>query len=141
MMVGFLLGVFSVAAALAALRSYFKERRAGRWPVITANVVETEPQSLFERSGSKYIFNRDSDHYLEWSVNGQNYRVGVEDEASFVVTGFKLWRRAPKMSAVTLHYNPRKPSEHLLAQDFGAWKALLVVSAVACIGALVAGAV
>jgi len=140
-MVSFLLGMFSAVAVLAALRSCFKEHRARRWPVTTARVVETEPQSLFERFGSTYIFNRDSDHFLAWTVNGQNYRVRVEDEASFVVSGFKVWRRAPKTNAITLHYNPRKPSEHLRAQDFGAWKVLLVVSAVAGTGALVAGAV
>lgn len=129
------LGFVSVAFFLGALKSYLKERRARRWPATSARVVETAPQSLLERSGRMFVFNRDSDHFLEWSVNGQSYRVKLPDDAHIAISGFKLWRRAPSADARVLHYDPAWPMKHVLAEDFGAWKALLTVAVAAGIGA------
>lgn len=85
-----------------------------------------------------FVFNHDADYFLEWSVDGEDYRSKLADEASVAFTGFKLWRRVPSLKARRLHYNPAKPSKYMLTEDFGTWKAFLVISTAAFVGMIVA---
>lgn len=101
-----------------------------------ARVSRKEPQSLFERAGHIFVFNHDADYFLEWSVDGKEYRIKLEDVTFVAVSGFKLWRRAPSLKSRELHYNPTKPTRYMLAEDFGTWKTFLVMSAAALVGML-----
>lgn len=132
-----LFGLACLILLFAAGRLYLRERRARKWPTITARIVETPPQSMFESTGRMSVFNHDSDHLLEWIVNGQPYRTRIEDDANFSVSGFKIWRRPPSGASRVLHFNPASPSKHMLVEEFGAWRFVLGLAVAAGIGVAV----
>lgn len=127
---GLLLGIGGLTGGWAALE-FLRTRAARTWPSVPARVVEVPSQSHLERFGpGEWILNTDTDHVLVWTVGGQEFNKRVDDRAVIQVAGFKLWRRPPKLETVIIHYDPRAPGTGLTPEEIGAWRWLLLVSAV-----------
>lgn len=124
-----MLAVGAALAWIAAVVSWAKERRARSWPTIEAKIVEVEPQSRFEGSGRTMTFNLDSDHCLEYEVDGRRYRHVVGDEASASVIGLKVWRKTPRLGPKRVRVDPRDPNSYLAVEEEGAWRYVAMVAA------------
>ena len=133
--------LFAVALLAQAGFLYFQERRAAAWPRTSATLVEVRPQSTLERSGRSWILNLDSDHVIEWVVDGRTYRAPQADAAHATLVGFKVWRKPPVGGSRELFYNPALPSEHLLEESMGAWKYAALLGLACALAGVVAGAV
>ena len=66
--------VVALFTAVLAVAALLKQRQARTWPATEGIVVETGPTSLLQGSASVGSLNLDSDHFLEWTVDGKRRR-------------------------------------------------------------------
>ena len=122
-------GSWPLVAIAVGAHQFVRFHRSRGWPVVSASIVEREPSSLFERDarpGMHYV-NLDSDHFLEYEVDGERFSHRIQDEANIRVAGFKVWRRKPERQRVSVRYNPENPSDYIRA-DQAAGSGVMIIA-------------
>ena len=107
--------IFISVIILITLSRFFRIKNSRSWPTVEADIVEVEPQSLFEREGRWYYLNLDSDHFIEYTVLGEKYREKYDGESNFRLLGFKIWRKVPIEKTILVRFNPNDPSDIVIA--------------------------
>ncbi|MBZ0115200.1 MAG: hypothetical protein K8J08_22280 [Thermoanaerobaculia bacterium] len=105
--------MFGLLVVGAGVYHAVKIRRSRHWPEVTARVVERDRSSPVEFVGGEFVANLDSDHFLEYEVDGRVYRHRVPDQATVTTMGFKVWRKKPELHRVVVRCHPRYPRIHV----------------------------
>ena len=111
----FITSAFIFVIALLFYRRLLKLKKSRSWPTVEADIVEQDPQSIFEQDGRWYYLNLDSDHFIEYTVLGKKYREKYDCESNIRLLGIKIWRKKPDEKNILVRYNPKDPSDMVIS--------------------------
>ncbi|MBL7004055.1 MAG: hypothetical protein ISR69_08520 [Gammaproteobacteria bacterium] len=114
----------------------FRYVRSRSWPTVEANIIEVEAQSKYEkdRDGSLHL-NIDSDHLLEYSVDGKKYSHVLTDRANTRMGQFKMTRQTVNTGKLTIRYQASNPNNYVNPKsDTIANQAIGVIVGIVAIG-------